>query len=387
MKKFLSLLLVAVMLLSTLMLSSCDFLDTVGGFFGGLLGGEENQEDNVRRTISEMEWRKIYSSKNFTLSGEFEDIKINLVMADDAAEINYNGINLLVDLKTGAIIGKNATGYVGGNFGTTIESLGLNVTLGQTGILPEIEYNELVYSEETKSYSVTKEDVMIEFHFEEGNLVYALMLPTDVTESGKVEIKNIGTTVFELPEYTDITDGKIEPSKAGKDVVTTVTDEQLLAHLDMKNLTVSANMIVADIVIKGTESALEMKATMMGESMQHVYLTLIDGQLFQLQEDWEGNFVATKIGEQSDLMTEELEQIKPYLSTEYLVYNEAGRYYELEVEGMMFYFYFENGQLVQFVMTQDVLGTGVPMEIIFTVTDVGTTKVELPKFEYLDPAN
>ena len=386
MRKLLSLLLVAVMLLSTLMLSSCDFLDTVGGFFGGLFGGDETVEDNIRRTITEMEWRKVYSAKNFTMYGEIDGERLNLTFAEGAMAINYHGIDALIDLNTGAIIGKNGNGYVGidmgSNTGIASDFIGMaNLTLGQLEILPEFEYSELVYNEESKSYSAKDERTLCEFHFEEGNLVYALMVPADVNEEGKIEIRNVGTTILEIPEYSNITDGIIEPSKAGKDVVTTVTDEQILAHLDMPNLTVSASLILANIVLKGTETATEVKVTSFGEISQHAYITLIDGTVYNIEREYNGDYVAYIMGEQINSMEEALEEIKPYLSTEYLVYNEEGRYYELEVEGTNIYFYFENGQLVQIVvMTSNAPVNGVNIEIIFTISDVGTTTIDLPEY-------
>ncbi len=386
MRKLLSLLLVAVMLLSTLMLSSCDFIDTVGGFFGGLFGGDETVEDNIRRTITEMEWRKVYSAKNFTMFGEIDGERLNLTLAEGAMAINYHGIDALIDLNTGAIIGKNGNGYVGidmgVNMGIASGFIGTeNPTLGQLEMLPEFEYSELVYNEESKSYSAKDEGTLCEFHFEEGNLVYALMVPTDANEEGKIEIRNVGTTILEIPEYSNITDGIIEPSKAGKDVVTTVTDEQILAHLDMPNLTVSASLILANIVLKGTETATEVKVTSFGEISQHAYITLIDGKIYNIEREINGDYVAYNMGEQISSMEEALEEIKPYLSTEYLVYNEEGRYYELEVEGTNIYFYFENGQLVQIVvMTSNAPVDGVNIEIIFTISDVGTTTIELPEY-------
>ena len=149
----------------------------------------------------------------------------------------------------------------------------------------------------------------------------------------------------------------------------------------MPNLTVSASLILANIVLKGTKTAAEVKVTSFGEISQHAYITLIDGTVYNIEREYNGDYVAYNMGEQINSMEEALEEIKPYLSTEYLVYNEEGRYYELEVEGTNIYFYFENGQLVQIVvMTSTAPENGVNIEIIFTISDVGTTTIELPEY-------
>ena len=388
MKRLLSLILVAIMLLTTLMLTSCDPIASVKGFVNKALGKEEETPE-VRTTINEMEWRKTYSITNYTLNAEVLGEKIAIASDDKVAAMSYYGMDFIIDLSTGCFIMEGAQGYMGATLGKDVFPI-TNIALGEMGLLPEIAFSELVYDEEIKAYTYKDEESMLlcEFRFENGKLVYALMLPIDVTEEGKIEVTNVGTTVVELPEYIDITDGKIEPSKAGKDVVTTVTDEDLLNHLDMTNFTVSANVLIYQIGLKVTDTAVEMKATMLGEIMTEAYMAIVDGCVYEIEEEYDYDsdeyiYVATPIGDTSNSLFEELEGIEEYLSTEYLTYNEEGRYYELEVEGEKIYLYFENGNLVQFVVCTDV-GLGFPMEMIFEISDVGTTKVELPEYTISD---
>ena len=72
------------------------------------------------------------------------------------------------------------------------------------------------------------------------------------------------------------------------------------------------------------------------------------------------------------------------MSTEYLTYDEEGRYYKLNIEGVELYLYFENGKLVKGVYLTDETGMDELTEIVFTVTDLGTTTVTLPEFEIND---
>lgn len=389
MKKLLSLALVAVMLLSTLMLTSCDPIGSVKGFFNKIMGKDDVQ-DGIRTTISEIEWRKMYNSTNYTLKVADDEAKMELAFSPTAADVfvDYDFVkyDFIIDFATGALIGKTEFGYMGLVMGDEL-MIGDAMSLADMGLLPEYKFSDLTYDEQSKSYTAKDKNFLGEFHFENGILVYGVIVPAEGDMDSIIEITNVGTTVVEVPEYINISDGKIEPSKAGKDVVTTVTDEQLKAHLDMKNFTIKADIIIYQIGLKASDASLEMKVGMMGEVMQEKYATIIDGSLYEIAEEYDSNigeyvFVARPTGDGGDSLFDDLEGIEEYLSTEYLTYNAEGRYYELEVEGTKAYFYFENGQLVQFVVCTDV-GLGMPMEVIFRVTDVGTTKVELP--EYIIP--
>ena len=231
MKKLLSLMLVAVMLLATLSLTSCD----LSAIFGGSSTTTTPPEVEIRTTITELEWRKVYTSTNYELTLEAEDMKISVISSDTAMYVDYMGLKLFVDPKTGAYISESEAGYVGMVMGESM--LGEDMSLGGMGLFPTIEFSELVYDEQRKVYTYKNEDAIGEFQFEDVKLVYATVVPADTTVNGMFEIKNVGTTVLELPEYNNLSDGIIEPSKAGKDVVTTITDEQLSSLFEKNNFT------------------------------------------------------------------------------------------------------------------------------------------------------
>ena len=374
MKRFLSLTLVAIMLLTTLSLTSCD----LSAIFGG--GTTTTPpEAEIRTTITELEWRKVYTSTNYELTLEAEDMKISVISSDTAMYVDYMGLKLFVDPKTGAYISESEAGYVGMVMGESM--LGEDMSLGGMGLFPTIEFSELVYDEQRKVYTYKNEDAIGEFQFEDGKLVYATVVPADTTVNGMFEIKNVGTTVLELPEYNNLSDGIIEPSKAGKDVVTTITDEQLSSLFEKNNFTLKANVIVIDIYMKVTENATESSMSLLGMGGSPSYSVLIDGEWYDLQEDYyTGGYLAKKAEEGSLIGN-----LSEFLTLDKLTYNSDGRYYEYKDEEIEAYFYFENGSLVQFVVCSALL-TEDKTEVIFTISDIGTTKVDLPEYTvYFDP--
>ena len=380
MKRFLSLTLVAIMLLTTISLTSCD----LSALFGG---GQSTTEPPkvVRTNITEMEWRKVYDSTNYELTLEAEGMKIYIIAADDVVYMDYMGLKLFIDTKTGTYVSESDAGYVGMVIGE--DMFGSDMSLGGMGLFPTIEFSELVYDEQRKVYTYKNEDAIGEFQFEDGKLVYATVVPADTTVKGMFEIKNVGTTVLELPEYNDLSDGIIEPSKAGKDVVTTITDAQFSSFFAKNNYTIKANVVVANVEAKITDNSIESSASMMGIINSTTYHTLIDGEWYDIEEDYStGDYVARKSDEGSinDFVTLFM-LIGENLTVDMLTYNSEGRYYVYEEEGMELYLYFENGALVQFVVCDEVIDEG-KTEVIFTVSNIGTTKVDLPEYTvYFDP--
>ena len=91
MKKLLSFTLVAVMLLSTLMLSSCDFLTNIFN--------PSSNQDAGRTTITEMEWLNAFNVTNYTMNVQMNgESIITVIAADTKGYINYSGLmNAYID--------------------------------------------------------------------------------------------------------------------------------------------------------------------------------------------------------------------------------------------------------------------------------------------------
>lgn len=198
MKKILSLTLVAVMLLTTLMLSSCEFMDTVMDFVNDIMGKEEE----VRTTITEEEWLNTLEITNFTIT--MEAAGADVLMAFDDSLIEYNvsqgkeGYHIFMDLEKGVIVAEEESKWIGVKTEVTDEK---SITLGTLGLLEDINYADLVYEEANKTYIAKSTSTIFSFTFENGVLVSAELLPVDVEEDGIGYITAIGTTVVEIPEY------------------------------------------------------------------------------------------------------------------------------------------------------------------------------------------
>ena len=399
MKKLLSLTLVAIMLLSTLALTSCNELfSKVGGFVEGIF----NPKPSYRTEITEVEWHKVDLIDNFTLEMTSDHQNITLVANGSMvkADVDYGEatqLNLIIDLKNLCFITKTDAGFLGYK-ATTGVGAPQSITLGDIGYLPEIEFSKLEYVEDKGAYIYTEDMVVCEFYFRDGALYEAKMYhyTTEAEIRERLEVKNVGTSVVENIEYTVVNDGKVDASKAPADVRTTVTNDELVAHLNMRNFTIKAAamqyVIGINASLKIADTAAELSVTAMGEGDMKQYLAIIDNELYSIEKYGDGH-LATSLGSNMDQVNEAIQMAKEYMSTDYLVYDEEGRYYILEVEEYTFYLYFEDGKLVkgECIMPQSGMGSTSPspyaendnknyLEIVFVVTDIGTTVVELPEY-------
>lgn len=385
MKRFLSLALVVIMLLSTLMLASCDLFDQAKDFVHGIFGVEDDEQNGVRTTITREEWVALNNVTNYTCRIYSSAMEIAVWAGDDAIQIHYSynfdeymETVVIYEYATGNTLMETATGWIGyENLGDVEpEDYPLNLVIPFT----EKMYDELVYDESDKSYVWSMGGESIKFYFEDGELVDTKVIATDSSDLG-IEIKNIGTTVVEIPEYTIVNDGKIDPSKTDPNVRTTITDEDLLNFFGNPNFTITAALgepdiggEMATITIKANENGIELTASQFGES-ESQYFAIADGVLYSIERYGDG-YLATSMGT--------LESIFAQFGGEdvsivdYLVYDEEGRYYTLDIDGTKFYFFFENGNLVKAVYMMDsYLGL---VEVMFVVTDIGTTVVEIPEY-------
>ena len=195
------------------------------------------------------------------------------------------------------------------------------------------------------------------------------------------EVYDVGTSVVDISEYTVINDGKVDPSNAPADVRTTVTNEELAAYLSLRNFTINAvtlqyGLYAVQASLKAADTDLELTLDSIIE-LEKQYITVVDGEFFSLERLGDG-YRATPIGATMEDLENAIETAKEYMSTEYLTYNEEGRYYTLEIEGETFHLFFENGQIVKAVYIMEEGET--KNEVIIVVSDVGTTEVVLPEY-------
>ncbi|MBR2381810.1 MAG: hypothetical protein IKA84_04900 [Clostridia bacterium] len=391
MKKLLSLTLVALVLLSSLV--SCD-METAKGYLVNFLEQftttAETQKE-IRTTITEEEWNATFKSTNFTITVTAGDEGGRIAVTDSAIiyEVNTGEISMgiFVDVANECLLSETKAGWLAYYMEGLSAELGEmgGITLEMIGLSPdESSFAELVYNEETKAYTISYEGSSGEFFFEDGLLSKGTISVGEGEYAQTYEIANVGTTVIEIPEYTITNDGKVDPSNAPADVRTTVTDEELAAHLEMRNFTINAGTMEyylgIDASLKVADTAAELSVKYMYEAMQQ-YVALVDGKFYSIEEYGDG-YLATDMDATMDQLNEAIEFAREYMSTEYLTYDEEGRYYKLEVENdgefAELYLYFENGQVVKGVYMMD------GVEIIMVLADVGTTTVTLPEFEIND---
>lgn len=390
MKKLLSLTLVTFMLLSSL--TSCD-LETVKGHVVNFLEQfttTVESEKVVRTTITEEEFEKALNIQNATVDINLYGQKINYTIdglkIKASLQTEYASVGVIMDMESGTMISETKAGCLAYVDKEMAEMVKEELDIFSIAEIPEGTFEKLTYNEESKSYSFVEEGGVIELFFEEGALTKLLAYSIDEDDDIRIEFKEIGTSTVELPEYTIINDGKVDPSKAPADVRTTVTNEELAAHLELRNFTINAGVMMyylgIDASLKVADTALELYVNYLGETMQQ-YVALVDGKFYSIEKYGDGH-LATDMNATMDQLNETIEIAREYMSTEYLTYDEEGRYYKLNIEGVELYLYFENGKLVKGVYLTDETGMDELTEIVFTVTDLGTTTVTLPEFEIND---
>ena len=210
MKRFLSLTLVAIMLLSTLMLTSCDPVGSVKGFVNKVLGREE---ESVRTTITAEEWAQASLLENFTMtiSQSYSDgYNINVVAKYTADVVymcysyDFNGQNYTsesyYDLKEKCEVYLDENGAWVGEYFADIE----NMLPGS--FISEINFENLVYDKDTKSYVFEDEYERYNVYFENGNLIRIVVTSTDLETPATATMDNFGTTTVTLPKYTVVED-------------------------------------------------------------------------------------------------------------------------------------------------------------------------------------
>lgn len=202
MKKILSLVLVAIMLLSTLVLTSCDesTMQMVQSILeeNGLVAPKE-----VRTTVTEEEWNAVLKATNFTiidtLTIEGENIKRTVKKTDLGIEITYADqlvYHIMVEGKNHMILQHNGEWEKQPSISTPlIKDITVYDLFPMSG-WSEL-YQKLEYDEERKCYFAVEGDDTAEFYFEDGQIVYGNL-------NGYCEFKDFGKTVVEVPDFSHL---------------------------------------------------------------------------------------------------------------------------------------------------------------------------------------
>ena len=383
MRKILSLTLVAVMLLSTLMLTSCS---SITDFFNGLLGKEEP----VRTTITEMEWRNAYKNKNYTLEFEDGDIKADIVVCKSLVKIlfkSYNvaGVSLddiavVFDLENKLILCETSIGWIAQDS----EDLSLDLSdifknnqfhLGAIQGLPDVDFDELVYEEQTKSYIAKDKATLADCYFENGLLVSVTLESVDTTKNISMKITNIGTSVIDAPaSYENLSDKNVLAHTADANTRTTVTASEFANNKNINNSTIyvytSDMSALIEVVMRQNSKANETSICVAKKEMLNQKAIVINGYLYDLTKT-NGKYVATNT---YSTQTSAVGELLGSINFSDLIYDSANGYYKYANLTTKGYFYFENGNLVKAVAVTNNSKT------VTFITNINSTEIDIPAY-------
>ena len=198
MKRILSLALICIMLLSVLTLTSCQVYKTVDGFVKDKL---QDWGVITRTTITREEWDANWYSNNFSLVYTHKDGFVEEILKTESSMKGYMGEQLIyfttIDNTCYIVLEENGTWYAAEWGGMDLAEYILYDALD--GDCYDI-YDELEYDNSRQVYTWSDDELIAEFKFEDGALIIAVFENTKTGE--KLTISNVGTTSFEIPEYT-----------------------------------------------------------------------------------------------------------------------------------------------------------------------------------------
>ena len=367
MKRFLSLTLVAVMLLSTLMLSSCNLIDNAKGFINGLFGNGDDESTK----ITEAEWDAMFQITNFTIFAQVEGIEMYVAVADSLVQYSEK---YFADVSKGLVIAEYQSSWVGGENGNALTETG-KVTLGAFGLFDGIEYSDLTYNQGIGAYEAKDESTLYEFRFKDGVLVFIGMKPVDSSINGVQKVTNVGTTTVTLPEYTPFDDGVDDSAKY------TVTEEQWHEQTNAYNYTLLGVTEGLTATIKCAENG----AQQISGSV-NLNVAFVNGIVYDITLNKEtGEYEAKK---SSDMTLEDfaLDHMVTGTKLNYytFIYNDDLHRYEIDtfVDGNRceIFVYFEDGKLIQIDTIQYYEEYNAQFELSAYIQNIGETVVELPEY-------
>ena len=203
MKKILSLVLVCVMMISALILTSCqDTYKNVESFVKEQL---ENFGVIARTTITEEEWLNAWNSDNFTVSSSNNEMTLGVLRSGNKFKIDMFGEIFYIE----KVAGKTLAIMKEGDAWYSIESADIETSFWAESTLDDVvglnfveKFDEFEYDAEKQAYVYSEGQFVAELKFENGVLVDGIISSTQGNNDAKVEISNVGSTSVDIPEYT-----------------------------------------------------------------------------------------------------------------------------------------------------------------------------------------
>ena len=227
MKKILSLTLVAIMLLSTFMLTSCDEeIKMLNDFMNSQTTTESSNTttapDEIRYTVTKEEWDDILQSKNFTYTQQVGTYKQTVSFSVAGVEVKLDGVigayYVTIDGVDYMFTLDRYGEWVKRDSDILISSITLNEVLSRQSIDLTSLFEMAEYNKETKTYLWREGTTQLEFYFENGKLVY---MSGKEADTEMLRIENVGITTVEIPDFNAGTDDDDET----KELEYTLNDE------------------------------------------------------------------------------------------------------------------------------------------------------------------
>lgn len=354
-------------LLAVLLFTSCDISDLIF----------------KRAIITESEWYENMQLTNYTINIKEGNEHITVMAADSLFKIQ-NDIQISVfDFESGLNYVKSSMGWIATEFDDSVSEEWIK--LGFNQYMPKISFDEVSYNDEKRAYTIVNNYISGELYFQEGVLTHAKFSLYDNKIFKQIQITDIGKTTIEVGEYTVIGQGTVSPNDADEDAITTVTKEEWWKIANAKNYTINAYFNVlgtqlSKVEVKATNSSMKTSVSVMG-NLEITYYTLADGISYKITRQSNGKYVA------------DLDEYKPktlLALTEYdlifedFIYNENGRYYFANTKEETVYLYFDNSNLTKIIIIPSKKSDSGVGEIICAIKDLGTTEIDIPKYEIID---
>lgn len=376
MKKFLSLALACVMMLSVFALASCGNSATTTTSSTTTA----KQEDTTRYTVTKAEWDAMWSSTNFTLTSTVDGETSKMLKTETATAAYANGqpqyffdivgetVYMVMQDESGNWLGAENPAY------SDLASATLAASLDES--LAEV-YDDLTYNEADKAYTWADGEYSAKYQFKNGALVIAEFWTSESTVP--TTITNVGTTQVDVPEYT-IFNGDGEEEEEESDLPLSIEDWEAVWN-NTNNFTLyyyTGDDL--EQVSKIDETKCELTIYSDDGEPIYMYRQIVNGIEYRITEGEDGAWEGVVAGPNLEEFTLSSWFGNPDVSALYneLVYDEENDEYVISTEDSTSRFTITSGMLVY---VEIINSEG---DVIMEVDLCGSTEVEIPEYTVIE---
>ena len=376
MKKFLSLALACIMMLSVFALASCDNSATTNTSSTTTT----KQDDPTRYTVTKAEWDAMWSSTNFTLTSTVDEETSEILSTETAMAAYVNGqpqyffdiigetVYMVMQDESGNWLGADVTDTEYSHMASATLATLLDESLATV-------YDDLTYNEADKAYTWADGEYSAKYQFENGALVIAEFWTSESAVPST--ITNVGTTQVDVPEYT-IYNGDGEEEDEESDV--SLSMEDWAAVWNTNNFTLSYTEGDFEQVDEISSTKYKRTAYYDDGEIIYMYREIVNGIEYQITEGEDGAWEGVVAEPNLEEFTLSYLFGHPDVSELYneLVYDEENDEYVISTEYSTARFTIISGMLVyvEIINTE----SNVTMEIY----SCGSTEVEIPEYTVIE---